>query len=543
MKKLICALLALLLCAALLAGCGGKSAGSVSSAFPAEKAALLTDRPAAPSVGNERVFYEIFVGSFSDSDGDGSGDLRGIINRMDYLNDGDADSGKSLGVEGLWLTPIFASPSYHKYDVTDYYAIDPAFGTLDDLRELCALCHERGVLVILDLPINHTGSRNEWFKNFCEAHRSGDESSEWYGFYSFCRKGEEPEGRRFRQIDGCGDMYECNFSDDMPELDLDNEAVRAEVLKVARFYLELGVDGFRFDAIKYADFGDHPSSAAFWEWYMDELRAIRSDVYAVGECWDDDSVILQYYGSMNCFCFSVSQSSGYIAEAASGGEVRPYTDYVESWYGRVRAIRPDASYVPFVTNHDMDRAAGMLGTANGRMQMAANLYILGPGSPFIYYGEELGLRGSRGGSGTDANRRLAMPWGDGDKVADPEGADYDKADRVPADAAAQQSDPNSLYNYYRGLIAIRRANPEIAGGECVSLDLGDSPLGGFVFTADSGAVCVIHNTGHETRTVELSALGGREFTVLAACAGLGEAKLEGGVLTLGPRTSVVLREG
>ena len=175
--------------------------------------------------------------------------------------------------------------------------------------------------------------------------------------------------------------------------------------------------------------------------------------------------------------------------------------------------------------------------------MAANLYILGPGSPFIYYGEELGLRGSRGGSGTDANRRLAMPWGDGDKVADPEGADYDKADRVPADAAVQQSDPNSLYNYYRGLIAIRRANPEIAGGECVSLDLGDSPLGGFVFTADSGAVCVIHNTGHETRTVELPAIGGREFTVLAARAGLGEAMLEDGVLTLGPRTSVVLREG
>ena len=94
---------------------------------------------------NHRVFYEIFVGSFSDSDGDGTGDLRGIINRMDYLNDGDPASGKSLGIEGIWLTPIFLSPSYHKYDVTDYYRIDPAFGTLDDLKELAALCHERDV--------------------------------------------------------------------------------------------------------------------------------------------------------------------------------------------------------------------------------------------------------------------------------------------------------------------------------------------------------------------------------------------------------------
>ena len=106
---------------------------------------------------NHRVFYEIFVGSFSDSDGDGIGDLRGIINRMDYLNDGNPESGNSLGVEGLWLTPVFLSPSYHKYDVTDYYQIDPSFGTEEDLKELIALCHERDVKLILDLPLNHTG--------------------------------------------------------------------------------------------------------------------------------------------------------------------------------------------------------------------------------------------------------------------------------------------------------------------------------------------------------------------------------------------------
>ena len=106
-----------------------------------------------------RVFYEIFVGSFSDSDGDGTGDLRGIINRMDYLNDGDPQSGRSLGIEGIWLTPIFLSPTYHKYDVTDYYQLDPAFGTMDDLKDLIALCHERDVKLILDLPLNHTGSQ------------------------------------------------------------------------------------------------------------------------------------------------------------------------------------------------------------------------------------------------------------------------------------------------------------------------------------------------------------------------------------------------
>ena len=113
---------------------------------------------------NYRVFYEIFVGSFSDSNNDGIGDLRGIINRLDYLNDGNINSKDSLGIQGIWLTPIFYSPSYHKYDVIDYYRIDPTFGTQDDLDELIRKCHERNILVILDMVINHTSSQNEWFK-------------------------------------------------------------------------------------------------------------------------------------------------------------------------------------------------------------------------------------------------------------------------------------------------------------------------------------------------------------------------------------------
>ena len=112
---------------------------------------------------NYRVFYEIFVGSFSDSDGDGIGDLKGIIDRLDYLNDGNIYSKTSLGVQGIWLTPIFYSPSYHKYDVIDYYRIDPSFGSQDDLQKLIDECHKRNVLVIMDMAFNHTSSQNEWF--------------------------------------------------------------------------------------------------------------------------------------------------------------------------------------------------------------------------------------------------------------------------------------------------------------------------------------------------------------------------------------------
>ena len=114
-----------------------------------------------PTDDNYRTFYEIFTSSFSDTNGDGIGDLKGITNRLDYLNDGDVNSGKSLGVQGIWLTPIFQSPSYHKYDVTDYYKIDSSFGKLEDLKNLLDQCHKRNVKLILDLVLNHTSVNNK----------------------------------------------------------------------------------------------------------------------------------------------------------------------------------------------------------------------------------------------------------------------------------------------------------------------------------------------------------------------------------------------
>ena len=207
--------------------------------------ALLSGVSAAEEKGpdmadNHRVFYEIFVGSFSDSDGDGTGDLRGIINRMDYLNDGDPASGKSLGIGGIWLTPIFLSPSYHKYDVTDYYRIDPVFGTEDDLKELVSLCHERNVKLILDLPLNHTGENNEWFTAFRNAHQAGDPSDPFYDFYTWLPSEEPaPAGRRFRNYGSLSLKVEANFSDQMPELNFDNEQVR----QLGQLFAELSRNG------------------------------------------------------------------------------------------------------------------------------------------------------------------------------------------------------------------------------------------------------------------------------------------------------------
>lgn len=488
-----------------------------------------------------RVFYELFVGSFSDSDGDGCGDIRGIINRMDYLNDGNSVSGKSLGIEGLWLSPIFKSPSYHKYDATDYYTIDPKFGTEEDLKELFALCRERNVKVILDLPLNHTSDSNLMYQKFLNAHKAADSADPYYDFYTNCTKAEQTGGRTYRLISGCtDDYYECNFSDDMPELNIDNEAVREYVLGVGKYYLDLGADGFRFDAIKYIYYGDTPKNVEFWEWYTDELRRYKEDVYLVGECWSEDSETMQYAKAMNCFDFRMTQAEGMIASAAKGGTISVYTNYVEAYLSSLSEINSSAMIIPLISNHDMDRASGYVTVPTKRMYMAANLYILCSGSPFIYYGEEIGMRGTKGAAKTDANRRLAMLWGDGDTVENPVGATYEDKKQTNGTVAEQLSDENSLLNYYSRLIALRNRYPEIPRGEYKSVTFNNSTFGGFLITYKEAVTGLFHNTSDREQLVDLSSVG-YSFKEVSDFIGQGDVALNGSILKIGPQTSVILR--
>ena len=489
---------------------------------------------------NARVFYEIFVGSFSDSNGDGIGDLRGIINRMDYLNDGDPASGLSLGVEGIWLTPIFESPSYHKYDVADFYKIDPDFGTMEDLKELISLCRDRDVKLILDLPINHTSTENNWFKTFGAAHRMQNPANIYYDFYSYIGKDDPvPAGRTFTQLYRTDLKYESNFSDAMPEPNFDDPFVRETMLDVAKYYLDLGVDGFRFDAAKYIYFGDHQKSMDFWHWYIGELKKIKPDIYTVAEVWDGDGIVDQYIPATNCFNFSASQVSGIIAETAKGGNVNQYAAYMENYLSHISSMSDSAMNILFISNHDMDRAAGYLTMASGNMAMAASLYLLSPGSPFIYYGEEIGLRGSRGGANTDANRRLRMLWGDGDTVANPEGTTYDEKKQTPYSVLDMQKMSMGLFNHYKQLIMIRKANPEIARGEYKALSF-PNKAGGFTATWNGKTVAVLHNPTGRDIMLDLASAG-LTMTTLAAVVGAGPATLEGSTLTISGQTSVVLR--
>ena len=493
---------------------------------------------------NYRVFYEIFTGSFSDSNGDGIGDLQGIINRLDYLNDGNPNSGKSLGIQGIWLTPIFTSPTYHKYDVTDYYSIDPSFGNMDDLKTLISECHKRNIKLIIDLPINHTGHKNQWFLEFCNAHKTNDTTNKYYDYYCYYTSGEAvPAGRSFNSVYGTSIFYECNFSGNMPELNYDNEQVRQDVLDIAKYYIHLGIDGFRFDAAKYIYFGEESKSAAFWNWYTTELKTIKPDIYIVGEVWSGDGITDIYYGQgLNCFNFTMSQAEGKIASTAKSGNVTVYTKYVESYLNKINSLSTDAMMHPFIANHDTDRAGGFLPLSTKHAYMAANLYILSNGSPFIYYGEEIGMKGSRGSANSDANRRLAMRWGDGDTIKDPSEATYNNEKyQINGTVVDHKADENSLYNYYKKLIMIRNAHPEIARGEYKALSSSKTTIGGFTSTYNGSTVCVIHNTANVDLEVDLASLNAAQFSIISAYIGQGDVTLENNILKIAAQTTVILK--
>jgi len=493
---------------------------------------------------NYRTFYQIFVGSFSDSNGDGIGDLRGVINRFDYINDGNMNSTTSLGAQGIWLSPIFTSPSYHKYDAKDYYQIDWRFGTEEDLKELIQLCDERNVKLILDMAINHTSNAHKWFEEFKNARINGDTENPYYDFYSCVTTAEKVGGVTYQKIAGVDCWYECNFSTEMPELNFDNPEVRQAMLDVAKYYLDMGIDGFRFDAVKYIYYGDTPRSVEFWEWYMDELLAYKPDIYCVGECWSGETEILEYYTAMNCFNFAASQAEGMIASAAKGQNIYKYTTYIESFQKKVLEKNPDGMVMSFLSNHDMDRIAGSFATES-MMRMAANLYLLAPGSPVIYYGEEIGMRGSRGAENTDANRRLAMLWGDDDLIKNPVGSTYADSKQITATVADQREDENSLLSYYCRLLSVRHRNPAIARGTYHAVDCGEKTLGGFTIEYEGETIGLFHNTSTEEISVDLSGgtgLSGYNFTEVLESIGAGTAKLDGTVLTVGAQTSVILSQ-
>ncbi|MBQ8953641.1 MAG: DUF3459 domain-containing protein [Clostridia bacterium] len=467
--------------------------------------------------------YEIFVGSFADSDGDGVGDLRGIEEKLDYI--------ASLGVDMIWLTPIHPSPSYHHYDVTDYYAVAPEFGTLEDFDSLVAACGERGIGVILDLVVNHTSSEHPWFLEACAALGEGRESplTDWYNF---------TEGAGAHDVPGAaGWFYEGQFGYHMPDLNLDSEAVREEIAGIIAFWQGHGVAGFRLDATTSYYTGAPAKNAAFVRFICETARANDPDSYVVGECWADGQTILGLYesGIDSLFNFPAADVDGLFVQAALNARGAALARRLAEWNDSVRAVSPASQDAPFLTNHDIARARGMLRSDMGAMKTAAMLYLLLPGRPFIYYGEELGMSGS----GRDENKRLPMLWSaaDEDQNCLPP-VEADQKQRLKEGVAEQEDDEDSLLNWYRRLIALRSLAPELARGEMTALDAGSDAVCAFTVTDGTTVAVLINTSGTETARLKMFELGLDNIQVLG-CVGTTAQALTAGELP--PLSCAVVR--
>lgn len=412
---------------------------------------------------NYRVFYEIFVYSFCDSNGDGIGDLQGVISKLDYLQE--------LGINGIWLMPIHPSTSYHKYNVSDYYAIDPAYGTMEDFEALMAECGKRDIHVILDLVVNHTGSEHPWFKeavSYLQSLPAGAEPSveecKYLDYYFFSR---EP-GDGARTVNGTDWYYQGVFDYAMPDLNLASEAVREEITQIMKFWLDKGASGFRLDAAKEFYSGDTDRNVEVLSWLQQTAASLKPDVYMVAEVWDSFSQITRYYesGITSLFNFAFANSDGKITKvvraAGNASTVSTYATALEKADAAYRSSNPDYIDAPFLSNHDIGRIAGFANRDELKVKMAGAMNVLMSGSCFIYYGEEIGMLGS----GNDASKRAPMYWNAArdNGTTDPP-PECELPESYPfGSLEEQQDDDSSIYNYYRQLIAIRKALPVISHG-------------------------------------------------------------------------------
>jgi trehalose synthase len=501
------------------------------------------------------VIYCLDVETFLDTDGDGTGDLAGLAERIDYLAE--------LGINCLWLMPFYPSPDRDDgYDVTDFYGVDERLGNHGQLVEVIRTAHDRGIRVIADLIINHTSDRHPWFR----AARSS-KTNTYRDFYVW-RDTEPPdttdqvvfpdeEDSIWTKDERTGEWYLHHFYHHQPDLNVANPAVRDEIMRVIGFWLELGVDGFRVDAVPFfiedvetsGDADEDPAVPSDPHHILKEIRAFlnrrKGSAMMLGEVNIPHEEQLEYFGGQAgdeltmMFDFITMQAT-YLALARMEAE-----PVVTALQGRPQ-IHPACQWANFLRNHDeltLDkltdeerqevfdafgpeeemqlfgrglkrRLPPMLGGDPRRMRMAYSLMFSLPGTPTLYYGEEIGM-----GEDLEAEGRMAvrtpMQWSDG-----PSGGFSSAAPRrliqrpVPdgygpdhVNVQDQRHDPDSLWTSMRELIGVRRSCPELGWGEPTMLDSGSPQVLAHRCDLDGSAVLAVHNLGADPVSVSIEVDG------------------------------------
>lgn len=457
-----------ILFAALLFSCKEKAPGVVKiEQLPFEEVSW-------DGVKRADAFYEIFVRAFADSDGDGIGDLKGVTAKLDYLHD--------MGVAGIWLMPINPSPSYHGYDVEDYTAVNPDYGTMADFDEMITKAHSLGIKVILDFVINHTSKTHPWFKAACAS-----ESNDYRDYFLFSKDpaadiagGKVPmtdnynSGEWHKVAAGTTDYYYMGmFSDWMPDLnfhdidDVSASAAYAAIVDAGEFWLDKGVDGFRLDAVKHIYQSEtSDENPRFLNKFYTDLKSHSDNIYMVGEVLANNNIVAPYYtGLPALFNFQGWWTLDY---AINNHHAKWYPKDMINYEAMFAQYRKDFYNCTKLSNHDEDRTGSVLGSDIEKMKMAAKVLLTIEGDPYIYYGEEIGMLGVK----PDENVREPFLWDEAGKDS------YRTKWRTPlysTDArvrnlAAQQKDPSSLYNVYRKFMHLRNADPVLASGDMLLPD-------------------------------------------------------------------------
>ncbi|MDN4069614.1 alpha-amylase family glycosyl hydrolase [Paenibacillus sp. FSL R5-0407] len=552
------------LTAVLLAGCASGSGNNASDAAKNNGANANTSnaanqqnagntgktslKPVAIDTQPSTVYYEVFVRSFYDSDGDGIGDFKGLTEKLDYLNDGNPDTDEDLGIGGIWLMPINPSPSYHGYDVSDYRDINPDYGTLEDFKTFLDEAHKRGIKVIMDLVVNHSSIEHPWFLD--AAKNKDSKYRDWYIWaedQNLKTGGTSAAGSGNPWHSAGGSHYKGIFWEGMPDLNFDNPEVRQEMKDTGLFWLEQGVDGFRLDAAKHiyedllTDKGQETTdkNVKWWQEFRESLVEKYPDTYLVGEIWDPSPALIANYldnALESGFNFGLSETIINAAKKEKNNNIgftleRTYSMYSEKSGGQF----VDAT---FLTNHDINRVMTQLEGNTDHAKMAAGLLLTLPGNPFLYYGEEIGMLGAK----PDESIREPMQWyagGKGEGQTTWEPVNFNTGEKGSS-VEEQLSDPDSLQSHYRKLIAIRNSVPALQDGTIRDMDSGNDSVTAFLRLNEQQTVLVAHNLTGTEQSIDLSKAGD-DYSFKSILKATREgATLNGSKLTIPGYTTLVI---
>lgn len=521
----------------------------------------------------DAVFYEIWPRSFYDADGDGSGDFAGMTAKLDYLKD--------LGVNGIWLTPMFEAPSYHGYDFQDFYNVESDYGTMEEFEAFIAASHEKGIKVILDLVINHISDGHEWFV------KSAAREPGYEDYFIWSKERPAHWGKAWSDdVDDSaavwhwneqrGEYYYGAFASTQPDVNLNNPKVVAEMNNLAKFWLEKGVDGFRLDAVRYAiedvseggqdaDQADTDGTIAYWRQFTQYVESIKPDAMLVAEAWADMPTIGKYYDDGNGMHSSFDFDFGYVVSGilnAGGERTADFGSVKEGEPDNTRnalwenlksrkANAPISFFSPFLTNHDQNRIMHTLGGDWTKAKLAASLLATTPGTIYMYYGEEIGL--SQYTTGDDQYRRAIMQWQDDDaagfnstgnfwldqgewfpwqKDHQPWWKGYWESQRPSGKASVdiQLADKDSLLNHYKVLLSIRNSEKALQTPDEIR----------YFPVDDMDAWVVQYTAGEQSRVVivNLNVAKDVSFTVPAELKGTYKNLMDGSDIELGDKLTL-----